>query len=136
MFCGAADDRLGIRIINAAALLAAIGDGGAFANGNDLIAWQGLMLRQHSTRQLCPVAIRQRSIPFGSNHATCDPLSSMRRDVHAFKVEPGGHTVEFAAKPGHCAGGGVRLQCHAENPQHACGTVGLQVHAADQGFIH
>ena len=39
----------GIGIINATALLAAIGDGSAFAKGRDLAAWLGLTPRQHST---------------------------------------------------------------------------------------
>lgn len=39
----------GIGIINATALLAAIGDGSAFDKGRDLAAWLGLTPRQHST---------------------------------------------------------------------------------------
>lgn len=39
----------GIGIINATALLAAVGDGSAFAKGRDLAAWLGLTPRQHST---------------------------------------------------------------------------------------
>jgi transposase len=39
----------GIGVINATALLAAIGDGSAFAKGRDLAAWLGLTPRQHST---------------------------------------------------------------------------------------
>lgn len=39
----------GIGVTNATALLAAIGDGSAFANGRDLAAWLGLTPRQHST---------------------------------------------------------------------------------------
>ena len=38
-----------IGVINATALLAAIGDGSAFAKGRDLAAWLGLTPRQHST---------------------------------------------------------------------------------------
>ena len=36
-------------MINATALLAAVGDGSAFAKGRDLAAWLGLTPRQHST---------------------------------------------------------------------------------------
>jgi transposase len=39
----------GIGVINATALLAAIGDGSAFAKGRDLAARLGLTPRQHST---------------------------------------------------------------------------------------
>ena len=39
----------GIGVINATALLAAIGDGSAFPKGRDLAAWLGLTPRQHST---------------------------------------------------------------------------------------
>jgi transposase len=39
----------GICIINATALLAAVGDASAFAKGRDLAAWLGLTPRQHST---------------------------------------------------------------------------------------
>jgi transposase len=39
----------GIGAINATALLAAVGDGGAYAKGRDLAAWLGLTPRQHST---------------------------------------------------------------------------------------
>ena len=39
----------GIGVINATALLAAIGDGSAFAKGRDLAAWLGLTPRRHST---------------------------------------------------------------------------------------
>ena len=39
----------GVGVINATALLAAIGDGSAFAKGRDLAAWLGLTPRQHST---------------------------------------------------------------------------------------
>ena len=39
----------GIGVINATALLAAIGDASAFAKGRDLAAWLGLTPRQHST---------------------------------------------------------------------------------------
>lgn len=39
----------GIGVINATALLAAIGDDSAFAKGRDLAAWLGLTPRQHST---------------------------------------------------------------------------------------
>ena len=36
-------------MINATALLAAVGDASAFAKGRDLAAWLGLTPRQHST---------------------------------------------------------------------------------------
>jgi transposase len=39
----------GIGAINATGLLAAVGDGSAFAKGRDLAAWLGLTPRQHST---------------------------------------------------------------------------------------
>jgi transposase len=39
----------GIGVINATALLAAVGDGSAFAKARDLPAWLGLTPRQHST---------------------------------------------------------------------------------------
>lgn len=39
----------GIGVINASALLAAIGDASAFTKGRDLAAWLGLTPRQHST---------------------------------------------------------------------------------------
>jgi transposase len=39
----------GICVINATALLAAVGDGSTFAKGRDLAAWLGLTPRQHST---------------------------------------------------------------------------------------
>ncbi len=39
----------GIGVVNATALVAAVGDGGAFAKGRDLAAWLGLTPRQHST---------------------------------------------------------------------------------------
>jgi len=39
----------GIGIINATALLAAVGDASAFSRGRDLAAWLGLTPRQHST---------------------------------------------------------------------------------------
>lgn len=39
----------GIGVINATALLAAVGDGSAFAKGRNLAAWLGLTPRQHST---------------------------------------------------------------------------------------
>jgi len=39
----------GIGIINATALLSAVGDASAFAKGRDLAAWLGLTPRQHST---------------------------------------------------------------------------------------
>jgi len=39
----------GIGVINATALVAAVGDGSAFARGRDLAAWLGLTPRQHST---------------------------------------------------------------------------------------
>ena len=39
----------GVGAINATALLAAVGDGSAFARGRDLAAWLGLTPRQHST---------------------------------------------------------------------------------------
>ncbi len=37
----------GIGVINATALLAAVGDGSAFAKGRDLAAWLGLITRTH-----------------------------------------------------------------------------------------
>jgi len=37
-----------VGVINATALVAAIGDGSAFAKGRDLSAWLGLVPRQHS----------------------------------------------------------------------------------------
>jgi transposase len=40
----------GIGVVNATALLAAVGDGSAFAKGRDLAAWLGLTPRQHSDR--------------------------------------------------------------------------------------
>ena len=39
----------GIGVINATALLSAVGDGSAFAKGRDLAAWLGPTPRQHST---------------------------------------------------------------------------------------
>jgi transposase len=39
----------GVGVVNATALVAAIGDGSAFAKGRDLSAWLGLVPRQHST---------------------------------------------------------------------------------------
>lgn len=39
----------GVGVINATALMAAVGDGSAFARGRDLAAWLGLTPRQHST---------------------------------------------------------------------------------------
>ena len=39
----------GIGVINATALVAAVGDASAFAKGRDLAAWLGLTPRQHST---------------------------------------------------------------------------------------
>ena len=39
----------GVGAINATALVAAVGDGSAFARGRDLAAWLGLSPRQHST---------------------------------------------------------------------------------------
>jgi transposase len=39
----------GVGVINSTALLAAIGDGSAFARGRDLASWLGLTPRQHST---------------------------------------------------------------------------------------
>lgn len=39
----------GIGVINATALVAAVGDAGAFGKGRDLAAWLGLTPRQHST---------------------------------------------------------------------------------------
>ncbi len=39
----------GVGVINATALLAAVGDGSAFAHGRDLASWLGLTPRQHST---------------------------------------------------------------------------------------
>ena len=39
----------GIGVINATALLAAVGDASAFATGRDLAAWLGLTPRRHST---------------------------------------------------------------------------------------
>lgn len=39
----------GIGVINASALLAAVGDASAFAKGRDLASWLGLTPRQHST---------------------------------------------------------------------------------------
>lgn len=39
----------GVGVINATALLAAVGDGSAFARGRDLASWLGLTPRQHST---------------------------------------------------------------------------------------
>ena len=39
----------GVGVINATALLAAVGDGSAFAKGRDLASWLGLTPRQHST---------------------------------------------------------------------------------------
>jgi transposase len=39
----------GVGVINATALLAAVGDGSAFARGRDLACWLGLTPRQHST---------------------------------------------------------------------------------------
>jgi transposase len=39
----------GIGVINATALVAAVGDGSAFRKGRDLAAWLGLTPRQHST---------------------------------------------------------------------------------------
>jgi len=39
----------GIGVVNATALLAAVGDASAFAKGRDLAAWLGLTPRQHST---------------------------------------------------------------------------------------
>ena len=39
----------GVGVINATALVAAIGDGSAFAKGRDLSAWLGLVPRQHTT---------------------------------------------------------------------------------------
>jgi transposase len=39
----------GSGVINATALLAAVGDGSAFSRGRDLAAWLGLTPRQHST---------------------------------------------------------------------------------------
>lgn len=39
----------GVGVINSTALLAAVGDGSAFARGRDLASWLGLTPRQHST---------------------------------------------------------------------------------------
>jgi transposase len=39
----------GIGVLNATALVAAVGDGGAFRRGRDLGAWLGLVPRQHTT---------------------------------------------------------------------------------------
>ena len=39
----------GVGVINATALVAAVGDGSAFAKGRDLASWLGLTPRQHST---------------------------------------------------------------------------------------
>jgi len=39
----------GVGVINATALLAAVGDASAFSRGRDLAAWLGLTPRQHST---------------------------------------------------------------------------------------
>jgi len=39
----------GVGVINATALLAAVGDGSAFVRGRDLASWLGLTPRQHST---------------------------------------------------------------------------------------
>jgi transposase len=39
----------GVGVIRATALVAAIGDGSAFAKGRDLSAWLGLVPRQHTT---------------------------------------------------------------------------------------
>jgi transposase len=39
----------GIGVINATALVAAVGDASAFGKGRDLAAWLGLTPRQHST---------------------------------------------------------------------------------------
>jgi transposase len=39
----------GIGVLNAAALVAAVGDGGAFRRGRDLGAWLGLVPKQHTT---------------------------------------------------------------------------------------
>ena len=39
----------GVGVINATALLAAVGDGSAFTRGRDLASWLGLTPRQHST---------------------------------------------------------------------------------------
>jgi transposase len=39
----------GVGVINATALVAAIGDGTTFAKGRDLSAWLGLVPRQHKT---------------------------------------------------------------------------------------
>ena len=54
--CARADDaarRLvtipGIGVLNATALIAAVGDGGAFRRGRDLGAWLGLVPKQHTT---------------------------------------------------------------------------------------
>lgn len=54
--CARADDtarRLvtipGIGVLNATALIAAVGDGGAFQRGRDLGAWLGLVPKQHTT---------------------------------------------------------------------------------------
>lgn len=39
----------GVGVLNATALMAAIGDGSAFRRGRDLAAWLGLLPRQHTT---------------------------------------------------------------------------------------
>jgi transposase len=56
----------GIGVLNATALLAAIGDGSAFARGRDLAAWLGL-----TPRQTRPAARRSYSGSASAGTATC-----------------------------------------------------------------
>ena len=66
----------GIGVINATALLAAVGDASAFANGRDLAAWLGLTPRQHSTggkTKLLGISKR------GNNISTCEPSGAASR---------------------------------------------------------
>jgi transposase len=77
----------GIGVINATALLAAVGDGSAFAKGRDLAAWLGLTPRQHSTGgKTRLLGISKRGNKYLKNPADswCSGrLSALCQDIHA-----------------------------------------------------
>jgi transposase len=74
-------------VINATALLAAVGDGSAFAKGRDLAAWLGLTPRQHSTNgktKLLGISTRgNKYLRTQLIHGARAALGALCQDVHA-----------------------------------------------------
>ena len=104
----------GIGVINATALLAAVGDASAFAKGRDLAAWLGLTPRQHSTggkTKLLGISKR------GNKYLRTQLIHGARAAMVALchQSDANGRMGAAAARPGspQRRGGGARRQAGA-----------------------